>query len=395
MRSATHAHGERPRIGFYHPYPHRMGGSQQVALILARHLPATGYEPVMICPEDGRFTTAAREAGVEVVICAPGASWRVYGRGHDGIGGWISPRHASQLVGYWFKLRTTLREKRIALLHCHNVRAVIMAARAGQLASLPTLWHVHGAPPNGAAGWLASMLSLAAQHSVFVSQGMLDYWARRGWVHRSRHVIHNGIDAVALATPLERDRTRPLIVVVGSLSPVKGQDRLLAALPAVLREMPNAECWLVGQDWAGGTYERALRSLVEQLGLEGSVEFLGERGDVSQIIAASDCVVIPSRSESFGMVAVEAMAQRKVVVAAATGGLRDIVIDGETGFLVCADKQDEIAAAVVRVLQDRQLASRMGEVARRRALDSFSATGMSRRFADLYNNILGHQASKE
>jgi glycosyltransferase involved in cell wall biosynthesis len=388
MPSTTLAAGERPRIAFFHPYPHRMGGSQQVALILARRLPAMGYEPVMICPEDGRFTTAARAAGIKVVICTPGPSWRVYGRGDGGISNWLSLRHAYELISYWLELRAVLRKHRIALLHCHTVRAVVMAARAGQLAQVPTLWHVHGAPPAGPAGWLVSRFASAARYWVFVSAGMLQHWKPRSSNRRSLHVIHNGIDEIPLAEPVDRDRSRPLIVTVGTLSPVKGQDLLLAALPAVLKHIANAQCWLVGKDWADGTYQQRLHHLVERLSLSHCVELLGEREDVPRLIATSDCVVVPSRSESFGMVALEAMAQRKPVVAAATGGLRDIVVDNETGFLVSAADENALAEAVIKILSGNGLAKRMGEAGRRRALERFSAAQMSERFRALYDSIL-------
>jgi glycosyltransferase involved in cell wall biosynthesis len=384
--------GARLRIGLYHPYPHRMGGSQQVTLLLARHLPTVGYEPVIVCPEDGIFTTAAREAGIEVLIAVPGPSWRIYGRGSRGLRAWLSLRHARELVRYWRDLRDALRAHRIALLHCHNIRAVIMAAMAGRLAGLPTVWHVHGAPPDGLAGWFGPLIGLVAQRSVLVSLGMLDYWSDRRWMLRSRRVVHNGIDDVAPQAEWARTDPRPTIVVVGTLSPIKGQDLLLAAMPGILERVPDVRCLLVGKDWADGYYERRLRELVCTLRLENCVEFLGERRDVPSWLAASDCVVIPSRSEAFGMVAVEAMVLGKPVVAAATGGLRDIVDPGITGFLVAPTSAEELIEAVVRVLTDRELAQRMGLAARQRLPAHFSARRMTQRFGLLYDESLKSRA---
>jgi glycosyltransferase involved in cell wall biosynthesis len=369
-----------------------MGGSQQVTLILARHLPALGYEPVIVCPEDGSFTTAAREAGVEVLIASPGASWRIYGRGSQGLRAWLSLRHARELVYYWRDLADVLRGHRIALLHCNNIRAIIMSAVAGRLAGIPTIWHVHGAPPDGLAGWFGPLLGLAAQRSVPVSQGMLEYWTGRHWMLRASRVIYNGIDDLAPVAEPTRSDSRPTVVLIGTLSPIKGQDLLLAALPAILERVPDARCLLVGKDWADGQYERRLRELVRTLRLEACVEFLGERRDVPHWLAASDCVVIPSRSETFGMVAIEAMALRRPVVAAATGGLRDIIADGVTGFLVPAASSQQLAEAIVRVLGDRELARRMGEAGRQRVLEHFTARRMAQRFGVLYDELLKTRA---
>lgn len=377
-----------PRVGFYHPYPHRMGGSQVVTLLLARYLPAVGYEPVLICPEEGNLTTTARQQGIEALTCTPPDSWRIYGKGASGPGRWLSWRHGADLLHYWRVLKIFLETHRIDLLHCHDVRAVVMAAPAGRLARIPTLWHVHGGPTQGWSQWLDPILALIAKDTVFVSNGMLDYWRIPKKLLGRRRVIHNGFNAPTSGPSSKHSNPAPLLLVVGVLHPRKGHDRLLAALPEISKQYSNIQCCFVGRDWADGSWEANLRHRATELGLDPYVTFLGQRSDVLELMSRSYCLIVPSRSEPFGMVALEAMALGKPVVAANTGGLRDIVVHEETGLLVDADDSSALADAITRVLRDRPLAQRMGEAGRKRAT-IFSTETMASRFAALYAELLG------
>lgn len=375
------------RIGLFHPYPHRLGGSQQVTLMLARELPNLGFEPVVICPEEGEFTEAAHRQGTTVLICQPGARWLSYGKSAEGVARWLSPLHLLQLIAYWFRLRRDLRQSRIALLHCNDLRAVVMGAMAARLAGIPALWHMHVAPGRGAKRYLDGALSLITKTKVFVSHAMRANWTLPHWILGPHCIIPNGIANTAIVAALPR-ANRPLILSVGALSAIKGQDVLVRALPTVRQELPNMLLQIAGKDWTGGGYERSLRTIAQQSNLDSTVEFLGQRQDAAALMATADLVVIPSRSESFGLVALEAMAQGKPVIASDTGGLKDIVIDGQTGLLVRPNDPTALADAILRILRDSDLAKRMGDQGRRRVQEHFSSLRMTERFAQLYRSIL-------
>lgn len=390
MNAGT-SQSERPanrRIGLYHPYPHRMGGSQLVTLLLARELPLCGYVPVIVCPEPGDFTEAASRQGTEVLICSPGKQWLTYGQGRAGLRGWLSPTRLIQLVGYWFQLGRDLGTARISLLHCNDLRAVVMASMAARIARIPSLWHLHTAPGKGTRRWLDAALALSTNHKVFVSQRMLEEWSLPRWVLGAHRVIINGLAKTEPAIPLSRSQAAPLLLTVGALHPRKGQDTLLRSMAMVRARIPDVKLWMAGRDWDNGDYERSLRALTNELNLGESVDFLGQRNDVAALMATVDVVVIPSRSEPFGMVALEAMAQSKPVVASCAGGLKDIVVHDETGLLVSPDDPAAMADAIIRLLPDRRLATRMGIAGRTRATGEFSSRAMSERFSDLYERML-------
>jgi glycosyltransferase involved in cell wall biosynthesis len=375
-----------PRIGLYQAYPHGMGGTQQVQRNLARELPAHGYHPVIICPEEGVFTQACRADGLEVLISEPGSEWRVYGRGNRALSYLASPMRLLQMPLYWRRLSHELRQHQIALLHCNGLRDVCMTAPGAHLARVPVLWHVHGITNMP---WLEVLAARLVQRVVLVSHGMAEYWQLPRYAIPRHSVIHNGMPGSEppIASPREGSADQPVIVAVGTLHPRKGYETLLAAMQHIRHVLPQARCQIIGGEWGDGTYAQHLRTLSQQARLEEHVQFLGPRSDVPALLAASRVMAIPSRQETFGMVALEGMHAGKPVVAHHTGGLPEIVQHGETGFLVPPERPDLLAAALICVLQNPALARQFGNRGQQRA-HCFTATQMARQFAATYAEVL-------
>jgi hypothetical protein len=378
------------RVGVFHPYPSRMGGSQQVTLALVRHLPEFGYHPVVFAPGEGAFVEAARRSGIEVQICLPGPRWQVEGTAAR-PSKWLSFAIAVELEQYWRALRDVVRASRISLLHCADVRGVVMAAPAARMAAMPCIWHVHSAPRGTSMRLLGPVLAAASAHLLFVSQAAADYWGLPRWMLGSSAIVPNGLEPPT--TPGKRERSEPgTLLVAGSLSAVKGQDILIRAMPEILRHCPGARCLIAGKDWGDGRFANQLESLVGENGLHSSVEFLGQRQDIPELIERSACVIVPSRSETFGMVALEAMAQSRPVIASRTGGLPEIVEDGRTGLLVAPDDPQSLAQAVIRVLEDPGFARQLGRHGHERWLQHFTVRAMTERTARFYDRLLGTHA---
>ncbi|NJO04524.1 MAG: glycosyltransferase family 4 protein [Chloroflexaceae bacterium] len=375
------------RIGLYQTYPHGIGGTQRVILNLAEHLPAYGYQPVIICPEAGVLTQAARTAGLDVLISDPGAAWHVYGRGNRALSYITSPARLLHMPRYWHTLRADLRRNNIALLQCNGLRDLIMAAPAARLAGVPVVWHVHGLT---SLPLLEAAAARLAQRVVLVSHGMREYWQLPPWLVPPHRVIHNGLQMPSIdhnsinGTPA----CPPQIVAVGVLHPRKGYETLLHAMQQVARVLPQVQCKIVGGEWGDGSYARDLHDLSRRLGVDNNVSFLGYQKDVESILHESTVMVIPSQQETFGMVALEAMTASKPVVANRTGGLAEIVAHGKTGFLVPPDRPDLMAAALITTLQHPTLAQQFGAQGRQRALTEFSAQRMAGSFAALYREVL-------
>ncbi len=171
------------------------------------------------------------------------------------------------------------------------------------------------------------------------------------------------------ASGLPRDV--PVLLCVGRIQPLKGFDVAVRALALLDGRAPDAHLVIIGgPSGPGGEAEHErLRTLVQAFGLKGRVHLLAPQPHelLSTFYRAADVVLVPSRSESFGLVALEAGACGTPVVASAVGGLTTLVDDGVTGYLVETRDAAAFADAAAAVLADPFLAATMGEAAARRA----------------------------
>lgn len=165
------------------------------------------------------------------------------------------------------------------------------------------------------------------------------------------------------------DPDQPLVLFVGRIQPLKGPDVAIRALAAL--EHDATRLMIVGgaSGSDGDAETDRAHALVDELGLHDRVEFVPPQPHhlLSTYYRAADVVIVPSRSESFGLVALEAAACGTPVVAAAVGGLQSLVDDGDTGFLVEGRDPADYAARIDQILGDEPLAASMAAAAVQRA----------------------------
>jgi glycosyltransferase involved in cell wall biosynthesis len=288
----------------------------------------------------------------------------------------------------FLQLAAYLARHRPALLHTHLVHADVYGQLAGTFARTPLRFSTkHGFNEfrEGREFALAdrAVASLAHVH-IAISRGLARYLAdTEGFSERGFEIVHYGIpvdgDAPAyVASP-------PRLLCIGRLIPIKGHVVLLRAVAAARAEVPDLELEVAGR----GPLEPALRALVKELGLDGSVRFLGHVVPVQRAIERASIVVVPSLGEGFGMVALEAMERARPVIAAEIGGLGDIVRHGETGLLVAPAEVEPLRQAIVELALDPERAAELGRAGRRRAQEHFEESRSIDRTELLYRAYLG------
>ncbi|MBV7338702.1 glycosyltransferase family 4 protein [Chloroflexi bacterium TSY] len=208
-------------------------------------------------------------------------------------------------------------------------------------------------------------------------------------------LIAEGIEPVEVAwcgIPIRPLRPIPLmspptVVFAGRLVWEKGVDVLIRAFGQVVAKIPQARLLIAGD----GPEIVKLQELIAGQGLSEQVSMLGHlpRAEMEQHFGQAWAQVVPSRwTEPFGMVAPEAMMRGIAVVASDSGGLREIVRNGETGFLVPPDNVACLTTVLLNLLQNRTLAEQMGMAGREVALAQFTEEIFVSRFIDLYQSIL-------
>jgi glycosyltransferase involved in cell wall biosynthesis len=285
------------------------------------------------------------------------------------------------------RLTAYLMRARPAILHTHLVHADAYGLLAGTVARVPLRFSTkHGfnefreAPYFGLAD--RAFASLAHVH-IAISRGLARYLEDvEGFDDESFEIVHYGIDPDGEPRPYADGV--PRLLCVGRLIPIKGHIVLLRAFAAAKLELPGLELEIAGR----GPLEPALKALARELGVLDAVRFLGHVSPIQAAIERAAVVVVPSMGEGFGMVALEAMERARPVVAAAIGGLGELVSDGETGFLVPPAEVEPLVTAVGALLRDPAKARAMGAAGRERALQYFLEERCTDRTEILYREAL-------
>lgn len=207
-------------------------------------------------------------------------------------------------------------------------------------------------------------------------------------------VLYYGVDPGQPATGAERDALRremgwppgsPVIVHVGRMVAQKNHQGLLDVFHRVTRAMPEARLLCVGD----GPLRAAVERRIAREGLGGQARCVGVRSDARDLLGRSDVLLLPSRHEGLGLVALEAGAVGLPVVGSRIPGLDEVVLDGETGALHAVEDVDGLAGSVLAILRDVEAAGRLGAAGRRRVGDHFSIQASAERLAGLYRECAG------
>ncbi len=348
------------------------GGQNQV-LLLVLGLRARGHRAVLVANQGGELRRRAAE-GLEVIP--------------------LAPRTEMDLGAAW-QLSRVLRRLRPDIVHAHEAHAVAMAALALSLGSpepRPRLvtsrrvdFHLK---KNAFSRWKYRQVDFFLCASSMI-QSML---VNDGVPRERTTVVYSGIDVshVAAAPPLNVNAEfwlpthAPVIGNVAALVPHKGQRYLIDAAPLVIREIPDARFVIVGQ----GELESALQKQIRNHRLERHVILAGFRPDVLSLHNGFDVFVMSSVTEGLGTSLLDAMASARPVVATRTGGIPEVVEDGETGLLVPPRNPQALAHAIVRLLRDEPLRQRMAAAGLARVSAHFSADGMVQQTLDVYARLV-------
>jgi glycosyltransferase involved in cell wall biosynthesis len=309
----------------------------------------------------------------------------------------------------WFKLtgiapafRRRLERIAPALVHAHfgpDAALILPMARA---LGVPLVTTFHG--------YDATMADDHARRSFFLHRRYLE---RRGVLQREGRLFL-AVSAfvrgrlVAQGFPPDRtvvhyvgvrlDRFRPhptvvrepVVLFVGRLSAEKGCGDLIRAMRRVHEECPDARLVVLGDGPLRGSLERLARATIARSRFLGAVS----QSDVvawmarAQVLCAPSVTLPSQEAEGFGLACAEAEAMELPVVANAVGGLPEVVVDGETGFLVPERAPAMLAARLVELLRDPERRARMGAAGRRRAQRLFDGRAQTRALEDLYRRAL-------
>ena len=372
-------------------------GSDKTILMFISQMDKAKYFPVVILPFDGPLKTEFEKNGVKVVIAPVLKLYRKM----------FTPGNLVKFTGEYRKgievLDALHREHNFSLVYSHTLAALIGFIWASKR-NIRHLWHVQEiiARPklfNRAFKYILSRKS--NDKIIYDSRETMNFWADgEPQIAKKSGFIWNGLDPEGKEnhTPEEiasvrkeffNADTETVIGLVGRINSWKGQQLLLRAFAKIAGEYPDARLVYLGSAPPNQEFfVDELKSNIQKFDLSQKVTIIPFRQDIWKFWDSLDIAVVPSTEpEPFGMVAIEAMLAGKPVVAANHGGLTEIVLNGETGFLFDPGNDEALASALKKLLDDPVLRTRFGALGKERASTVFSLQNHVDQFEAVFEEI--------
>lgn len=378
-------------IIYIQPYNWDCGPHQSLRTLVA-NLDRTRFSPLVILPNFNPVVDDFRQLGVEI---------------HYDPGVQIIPRSLSPVVQsrFWIsacasarRLTSFMRQKTFRLVHV-NSEACWVGGFAARLMNVPSVTHIRGlsvlSPPW--VGRLTSwILTTFNQGLIATSEEVKSAFIKRGANPQLLKVIYNGINVdtfsplkaqPSLRSELNIDDGQRLVGMIANFDPRKGHHDFIASCSLVQKQMPHAQFVIVG-DPLDKEYYTQMRQKADLQGLTKVMHFLGFRKDIPNVLASLDVVVQPSLTEAGPRVPIEAMAMKRPLVVTDVGGNSEEVVSGQTGLVVPVGDINALSGAILRLLSDRDLAQRLGELGRQRVLSMFTEKAYASKVQELYEQLL-------
>jgi L-malate glycosyltransferase len=308
-----------------------------------------------------------------------------------------------QALAQQAKLARNLARRRIDIVHAYNFYGNVFAIPPARLVAPVVIASIRDRAP-----YLTAMQKRVQRYACQFADCVLvnadavkDWLIDEGYDPSNIVVIRNGVDMSRFDVSPQGERIRselgipagaPLVTVVSRLTRLKGIENFLEATAVLKARYPHARFLVVGETAPSDRpYLTELTELAERLGVGDRVTFTGLRSDVPAVLSCADVAVMPSLNEALSNVLLESMAAGAPVVATRVGGTPEALVDGETGLLVPPGDSGAIATAVTRLLDDRELALRLGRGAHDLIARKFSVEQMVRSTEDLYTDLLARK----
>ncbi len=295
------------------------------------------------------------------------------------------------------RLRKLLKELSPDVIHCHQMGAALYAGSMARTLGVPAIIHTeHG--NHDYRGWrrrLLASMAFAMPHRLFcVSEEIGDNLRESRVIFRSHPtVLGNGIPIPGneqlrpdpgLRSELGIPEEVPVIGTVGRLEAVKRQERILEATAILAEKGIDLHLLMVGE----GTRRSELEKLSAKLGLQKRVHFTGYQRDPLPYLNLMDVFVLTSDTEGMPMALLEAWAAKKPVVVSAVGGLPDLVMENDNGFLYPLEDRERLLHAIETLIGDPELRRRLGENGYRLVNSEYSSAEAARAYRSCYSSLL-------
>ena len=348
-----------------------LAGTEIATCNLAENLAKRGHEIHVITSLDEGLPKESCEKGVDVHRL-PRIKVRFFG-----------------VFAFWIEIVRTVRKIKPDIVHVQSLSIATPALISKRILEIPYLVWGRGTDvylPDWFTKLTAKIIMKNADSLLALTENMKQ--KMREMCDRDISVVPNGIDLerFKISSGGKKGDSAKTIIFVGRLHPVKAVQYLIEAMAIIHQEMPDVKLVIVGD----GAERSRLEELAERLDLKSCIQFAGQvpQERIPQVMHQADVFALPSLTEGFPVVLLEAMAAGLPIVATNVGGIPDIVEDGVNGYLVNAKSPDEMAEKILMLMQNSVMREKISannrEIAKRYGWDAVTAI-----LERVYQNVLG------
>lgn len=378
-----------------------IGGSHYCLLWLVQNLDRAAFTPLVVFYQKHSLLPRFEESAETMILPQPdAASWGAGARGALALALGVLRRGVNVLKFLRRVARyvSFLKQHDIALVHQNNsITRHHDWMLAALVAGVPCIAHERGI--NRHFSWLDRQFARRLKLIIPVSRAIVDFMVPGGVAPDNIRVLYDGLDPARVEPQRTPEALRreyglrpgqPVIGIVGNVRVWKGQETVVRALFDVLKVHPDVVCFFVGASTPGDKpYQDKLDAMIAEAGIGDSVRFTGFQADPASFVNLMSIVVHASiEPEPFGMVVLEAMAQRKPVVGSRAGGPVEMIVDGQTGYTYPPGDHAELARMLIELLSAPERAAAMGDAGYRRLIESFSVQQYMSGIHAVYHSIL-------
>ncbi len=304
----------------------------------------------------------------------------------------------------WLRFGRILTRERADIVHVQDPYGALLGMWAKSVTRLPVIFTRHVMTDEHNSMWdrlrgttLRTAVRCSSDRVIAVSAAVAKTFSEQSGIPPARFsVVNNGVatptfdqgTAVRIRQQMGWSPNARIVLMVGVMRPGKGHHLAIEAFAEVKRRVPDAHLVMAGD----GPLRASIEAASE--GNRNSISILGEVRNVPELMAASDVLVLPSESEAFPNVLLEAAMCGLPAIATKVGGIPEIIVHQETGLCVPPADPAALADAIVSVLMDPTLRNKMSDAARVRARNKFSLETQAAATLTIYEDILDKSASK-
>ena len=381
-----------------------IGGAPLSLLYLIRGLDRSRYQPTVLCIHESEAADLYRREGIETVV-----DESMHDFSHTNVlwyPWWQLPKlvlRALQVPSTYLRARRFLRSRRFDAVHL-NTSTLTAFGIAAKAEGVHVVWHVREPLQRGYTGLRRAVIRRIIDRAADLVLPICRYDADQLLPSPRIHVVYNFIDFTQFDASIDGGKMRedlaidagnPVVIMLGGINPIKGTKDFVAAAVRVLASHPDAVFLVAGPVPDDGfrnringlrVYRNAVFSAIPDT-LRHAIRFLGVRSDIPRLLASSDVLCFPSTVPHFARPVIEASAMGLPVIASDLGGPKELVRDGETGFLVKAGDSGALADAICRLIENPALAERMGHSGIAFAREHFDAEKNTAAVIRLYDQM--------